>query len=171
MAATADKEGYLFPDTYLIPKDVAVESVVSLLTNNFEKKVGQADKSTIILASIVEREAVGSEDRQLVADILTKRLAAGMGLNADATLQYAIGKPGNWWPVPLASDKKVKSAFNTYMYRGLPPAPIANPGLGSIRAVLGARETAYLYYLHDPEGKIHPAKTFEEHQMNIDKYL
>lgn len=171
LAATTNLEGYLFPDTYLVPREATAGAVVRLLTETFYKKVGVIDRDTVILASIVEREAVGSEDRQLVADILTKRLKVGMGLNADATLQYALGKPDNWWPVPVASDKLVNSAYNTYKYKGLPPAPIANPGLAVIAAVRQAQDTPYLYYLHDQEGNIHPAKTLEEHQANIGKYL
>lgn len=171
LTATTNLEGYLFPDTYLVPREATAGAVVRLLTETFYKKVGVVNKDTVILASIVEREAVGSEDRQLVADILTKRLKVGMGLNADATLQYALGKPDNWWPVPTASDKLVNSAYNTYKYKGLPPAPIANPGLAVITAARDAQDTPYVYYLHDAEGKIHPAKTLEEHQVNIVQYL
>lgn len=171
LAATTNLEGYLFPDTYLVPREATAGAVVRLLTETFYKKVGAIDRDTVILASMVEREAVGGEDRQLVADILAKRLKVGMGLNADATLQYALGKPDNWWPVPIASDKLVNSAYNTYKYNGLPPAPIASPGLAVITAVRDAQDTPYLYYLHDQEGNIHPAKTLEEHQANIGKYL
>lgn len=171
LTATTNLEGYLFPDTYLVPREATAGAVVRLLTETFYKKVGVVNKDTVILASIVEREAVGSEDRQLVADILTKRLKVGMGLNADATLQYALGKPDNWWPVPTASDKLVNSAYNTYKYKGLPPAPIANPGLAVITAARDAQDTPYVYYLHDAEGKIHPAKTLKEHQVNIVQYL
>ena len=165
------EEGYLFPDTYLVPREASAGAAINLLTETFQRKVGGVDRQTVILASIVEREAYGQEDRQMVADVLTKRLKVGMGLNADATLQYALGTAGEWWPIPEASDRLIKSAYNTYKYAGLPPAPIANPGLESIQAVKQAKETVYVYYLHDPEGKIHPAKTFEEHQANISRYL
>lgn len=171
LTATTNLEGYLFPDTYLVPREATAGAVAQLLTETFRKKVGPVNRDTVILASMIEREAVGSEDRQLVADILTKRLRVGMGLNADATLQYALGKPDNWWPVPTAQDKLVNSAYNTYKYNGLPPAPIANPGLAVITAVRQAQDTPYLYYLHDQEGNIHPAKTLEEHQANIGQYL
>ena len=171
LAATTKLEGYLFPDTYLIPKEATVGAVVKLLTETFRKKVGAIDRDTVILASIVEREAKGEADRKLVAEILLKRLKLNMGLNADATLQYILGEPSGWWPTPTAADKQLQSVFNTYIYTGLPPAPIANPGLAVITAVRQAQDTLYLYYLHDQEGNIHPAKTLEEHQANIDRYL
>lgn len=171
LEVTDDKEGYLFPDTYLIPKEASAAAVVNLLTDTFEKKVGEVGRQTVILASMVEREAKGDHDRQIIADILTKRLKLGMGLNVDATLQYILGNQTDWWPIPQAQDKQLKSAFNTYIYAGLPPAPIASPGLAAITAVLQTQDTPYLYYLHDREGSIHVAETLAEHQENIRRYL
>lgn len=168
---SAANEGYLFPDTYLIIKEASAGAIVKLLSETFQKKVGAADRDTVILASIVEREARGEADRQLVANILVKRLKAGMGLNADATLQYALGKPDNWWPVPSAADKLINSAYNTYKYKSLPPGPIANPGLKAMQAVWRASDTPYWYYLHDKQGEIHPAKTLAEQAENIRRYL
>jgi len=168
---SAAEEGYLFPDTYLMPQEASAGAVVKLLTETFRKKVGVIDRDMVILASIVEREAKGEADRKLVAAILLKRLKLNMGLNADASLQFILGGPTDWWPTPKAVDKQLKSPFNTYIYAGLPPAPIANPGLAVITAVRQAQDTPYVYYLHDAEGEIHPAKTLEEHQANIDRYL
>jgi len=168
---SAAEEGYLFPDTYLMPQEASAGAVVKLLTETFRKKVGAIDRDTVILASIVEREAKGEADRKLVAEILLKRLKLNMGLNADATLQYILGEPSGWWPTPTAADKQLQSAFNTYIYTGLPPAPIANPGLAVITAVRQAQDTLYLYYLHDKNGDIHYAKSFFEHRQNVLKYL
>lgn len=174
---TRHQEGYLFPDTYLIPRDASAQNIADLLRQTFDKKVtstpnqsGLTEKEIIILASIVEREAQGS-DRQDIANILFKRLENNLGLNADATLQYLIGNPDNWWPVPTSQDKLIDSPYNTYKYRGLPEAPIANPGLASIKAVLNVQDTPYLYYLHDSQGDIHLAQTLKEHQTNIRRYL
>ena len=174
---THDQEGYLFPDTYLIPRDASVKDIADLLNQTFNIKVDLSsnqtnltEKEIIILASIVEREAQGS-DRQDIANILFKRLKNNIGLNADATLQYALGTPNNWWPTPTAKDKLINSPYNTYKYQGLPPSPIANPGLSSVQAVLNVQDTLYLYYLHDPKGQIHLAKTLAEHQVNIRLYL
>lgn len=177
---TQDQEGYLFPDTYLIPQQASPAAIVKLLTQTFSQKTqslwinnqtGLTQSQVVILAAIVEREARGEVDRQIVANILTKRLKSGMGLNADATLQYILGTPSEWWPIPSSADKKLSSPFNTYLHTGLPPAPIANPGLASLMAVIQAQDTPYLYYLHDSQGTLHPATTLEEHTANIHRYL
>ena len=101
-----------------------------------------------------------------------------MGLQADATVQYAVASkkcvPGiecNWWPILTKQDLTIDSLYNTYKYRGLPPTPIANPGLSSIKAAIFPEKTEYFYYLHDPSGKIHYAKTLDEHNANVRKYL
>ena len=175
-----NKEGYLFPDTYLIPKQASEAAIIQLLGDTFEKKArpelaknqtGLTEREVVNLAAIIEREARGEADRQLVVNILVKRLKMGIGLNADATLQYILGTPDNWWPVPTAADKLINSAYNTYKYKGLPPGPIANPGLKAMQAVLRANDTPYLYYLHDKQGGIHQAKTLAEQTENIRRYL
>jgi len=181
---TKNLEGKLFPDTYLFPKEAEAKKIVEILANNFQKKSPQPSKETLILASIVEREARHSEDRPIVAGILLKRLEQGWPLQADATVQYAVATQQysnlamkqssnfDWWPKSLIKeDLKIKSLYNTYLYQGLPPGPICNPGLASIEAVLNSQETDYWFYLSDNEGKMHYAKTAEEHQENIEKYL
>ncbi len=190
LALTEDSEGFLFPDTYLFSREADASLVVSTLKNNFTKKVqGLEDKISasrlsfrdlVILASIVEREAREDEERRVVAGILLKRLEIGMPLQADATVQYAVASIKckveskdceNWWPILIREDLKVDSQYNTYKYPGLPPNPITNPGLSSIEAVVSPIETDYLYYLHDPQGNVHYAKTLEEHNENVRKYL
>lgn len=184
--AKVAREGYMFPDTYLIPRDATVGAVAAMLRATFDQKIDDALRrdvkktgltldEVVTLASIVEREGRTDEDRPVIAGILLKRLNADWPLQADATLQYALGYQvgeKTWWKKALADeDKKIKSAFNTYLNPGLPPGPIANPGIDSIRAVIYPKETDYWYYLHDTQGGVHYAKTLEEHNSNIAKYL
>jgi len=180
------REGYMFPDTYLVPRDATVGAVAALFTTTFDKKVDEAMRAdakktgltfpeVMTLASIVEREGRTNEDRPVIAGILLKRLKADWPLQTDATLQYALGYQAGektWWKKSLyEEDKKVKSPYNTYTNPGLPPGPIANPGISSIKAVIYPKESDYWYYLHDPQGGVHYAKTLEEHNANIAKYL
>ena len=162
---TASREGRLFPDTYLIPTYAAPADIVQIMTTNFITKVGSIDSQSLILASLVEREANSSADRPVIAGILWKRLKAGWPLQVDATVQYARG---NWSPI---TDTRYPSIYNTYIHLGLPPTPIANPGLASINAVRTPQTTPYWFYLHTPDGKAYFARTIEEHNLNIDKYL
>lgn len=177
------KEGYMFPDTYLFEPDVTEEQIVQKLTDNFDQKYSEDLKSKIkasglsteegiILASIVEREARTEEARTGVANILLKRYKIGMGLNADATIQYALGYQPlekSWWKRHLTKeDLKINSPYNTYIHSGLPPSPICNPGLISLKAVANAdSNTPYLYYYHDSKGRSFYAKTLEEHNQNV----
>ena len=94
-----------------------------------------------------------------------------MGLQADATVQYAVGTSENWWPILTKEDIATSSPYNTYRFRGLPPAPIANPGLSSLRAAIFPQENDYLYYLHDSKGQIYYARTLEEHNENVRQHL
>lgn len=184
-------EGQLFPDSYLLPQGATQSAILNIFRKNFQKKVisgleenwqstGRSKDNILILASLVEREAKTDEDRKIVAGILFKRLETGWPLQIDATVQYVLGSkqcsiltsPCDWWPSKIGSnDLKVISLFNTYLYKGLPPSPICNPGLSAITAVLAPQESDFWYYLSDEEGKIHYAKTSEEHTANIVKYL
>lgn len=187
----AAKEGYMFPDTYLFNPDVAASDIVLTMKSNFNrkyddelqnkiKKLGLTPSEGVILASIVEREGRSDEVRRMIASILIKRLNIGMGLNADATIQYALVKKGTlappsegWWKRHLTKDDlKVDSPYNTYLHRGLPPTPISNPSLSSLQAVAGADpSTPYLYYYHDSQGRSHYGKTLDEHNENVANYL
>lgn len=177
------KEGYMFPDTYLFPKEATVEYITSTLRKTFDARFtpdlkskirsqGLTEEQGVILASIVEREARSSEARRMVASILLKRFKIGMALNADATLQYVLGyqqSERSWWKRSLTSeDKKIDSPYNTYQHAGFPPKPIANPGLSSLKAVAEADpSTPYLYYYHDSKGNSYYAETLEEHNKNV----
>lgn len=180
-------EGYLFPDTYLIPTNATAESVVSILKNNFDNKFSQelrsqakdknlTEKEVVILASLVEREARQPTTRQKIASIILKRYLAGWPLDIDATVQYALGyQPSEktWWKKNLTEeDVKINSMYNTYKNVGLPPGPICNPSLSSIEAVVNADpKTPYWYYITDKNGVMHYAATLEEQNNNIRKYL
>lgn len=174
-------EGYLFPDTYLIPKDADAQLVVSLMKQNFEKKFETiantaklSKEEIVIIASLIEREAKFAQDRPLVASVILNRINIGMKLDIDATVQYALGYQGKekrWWKRNLTKDDlAIDSPYNTYTHAGLPPTPIANPGLAALKAVISPTQTNYLYYVSDKTGHNHYAQTLEEHQANIKKY-
>ena len=176
-------EGVYFPDTYLIPTSESGLDVAGRMIRHFDEKFApylpQFAKQNIVwttglrLASVVQREAAGKEDMPLIAGILWNRLLKEMKLEVDATVQYARGKTDTgWWAAIKASDiDEIDSPYNTYKYKGLPPHPISNPGISAIEAVLNPAETDCLYYLHDNSRQIHCAVTYEEHVVNIEKYL
>lgn len=185
---TSDLEGFLFPETYLIPKEATAFQVVEILRDTLDQKIpdeeklraqeqGLSFKQAMILASLVEREAKYEKDRSLVAGILIKRFKNDWPLQADASIQYelgtkaCLGKEGDcdWWP--RVKDTKLETPYNTYLNFGLPPAPICNPSLVSIESVLNPKESQYWFYLSDDSGKIHYAETNQEHEENIKKYL
>lgn len=168
----ANLEGYLFPDTYRIPLGSDARAVIQRLLGNFDKKVAPKLKAagkplgpTIVKASLIEREAEVEEDRANIAGVIENRLAKGMRLQIDATVQYAL--PAHKGRL-LFADLKVKSPYNTYLNKGLPPGAICNPGLPSIDAALNPEKSNYLFYVAGPDGKKHLfAATFAEHQKNI----
>ena len=175
-------EGVYFPDTYLIPNNESPADTAKRLRNHFEEKFAPAAKEAakqnikwdtlLKIASLVQREAGGQTDMPIIAGIIWNRLLQGMKLDIDATIQYARGNTGNGWWAPIsASDKQLDTPYNTYMYKGLPPHPICNPGLEAINAVLHPSETKCLYYLHDSNGQIHCAETYEQHLQNVATYL
>ena len=180
------KEGQLFPDTYLIPKTATIDTILKLMEANFQKKMGEArkefpyekrsDRDILILASLVEREAKFADDRRTVASIILKRAQSDWPLQLDATIQYGLGfqrKENTWWKRELSiDDLKVDNTYNTYMRKGLPPAPICNPGLDSIKSAFAADpNTPYWYYVNDKKGRIQVATTLEGHNENIRKFV
>lgn len=169
-------EGYLFPDTYLVPQEANEDLILRLFADNFAQKFTfisetLTEKQILTLASLVEREAKAAVDRPIIAGILAKRLKSGWPLQVDATVQYAKGGSGEWWPTVYKEDLKIKSPYNTYLNKGLPPGPICNPGLASIKAVITPQATEYWYYLTGTDGLMHYAATSADHQQNIQKYL
>ncbi len=170
-----ENEGYLFPDTYLIPKEADINTIVSIMRNNFDAKYETLDaagsnlskEEIVTLASLIEREARLSEDRPIVSSVINNRLDLGMKLDIDATLQYILGyqkEQKRWWKNGLTdADKLINSSYNTYRVAGLPPGPISNPGLSSLQAAINPANTDYLFYITDESGK-------NGHEANIKKY-
>jgi len=181
MESSEGLEGQLFPDTYLFPKTATATKVVQTLNATYKNKAKDINVSiqTLTMASLVERETRTDDERTVVAGILWKRLEAGWPLQVDATLQYIVASDNcdatdfecEWWPKLPNKDVAGTSAFNTYKNRGLPPMPIASPGLSSIRASANPEDSEYWYYLHDAKGVIHYAGTLEEHNQNIIDFL
>ena len=179
-------EGYLYPETYLVPLNFNTTQTCKLLRNHYEKIAQENlrdqtyrsplnEKEIIILASIIEREAKKPADMAMVSGILHNRLELGMPLQVDATLQYAKGydaENNTWWPAPTATDKQLDSPYNTYQQPGLPAGPISNPGLNAITAAANPTTTDNLYYISNLSGtQMYYAKTYDQHQQNIDQYL
>lgn len=177
-----DNEGYLFPDTYLLPKEADVDTIISIMTNNFDAKYETIDTSKtnlskaqiVTLASLIEREARHDEDRPMVSSVIHNRLNIGMKLDIDATLQYIKGYDNyqkKWWSSNITNaDKTSSSSYNTYNHAGLPPAPISNPGLTSLQAAVNPASTDYLYYITDKNGVNRYAETLDQHEANISRY-
>lgn len=175
-------EGYLFPDTYLIPRDAEVETIISIMRNNFDTRMKQGGvvldnpklADAVIIASIIEKEAKFAADMPLVSSVIHNRIENGMALQVDPSVAYALGRQpnGKFGKAELTfDDLKIDSPYNTYANVGLPPTAISNPGVTAIQAALHPISTDYLYYISDKKGHIHAAKTLEGHQANINKYL
>ena len=181
-------EGYLFPDTYQFPKESEPTRVVEIMLQNWDRRVsadlrekaaarGMTLYEVVTLASIVEREAVVDEERATIAGVYLNRLARDMRLEADPTVQYALGQDaatGRWW-TPLTTDQvqNTDSPYNTYRVEGLPPGPICNPGLAAIQAVVNPEPTDYIYFVANKragDGSHVFALTFDEHVANVQQY-
>jgi UPF0755 protein len=190
LPVAASLEGYLFPDTYRFPVNVSEpEIVLASMLENFEKRVGTdgliggssglSDYDLITLASIVEREAVQGDERPLIASVYLNRLngacpdVGGRYLQADPTVQYAKGTTGNWWwkPQTIEEYAEVQSLYNTYLNPGLPPGPIASPGLLAIEATKSPSQTVYCFFVATGDDGRHAfARTLAEHERNLAIY-
>lgn len=182
-----DLEGYLFPDTYQFFKNSTPNEVITAMLSNFSKRLGSIDISDadkkyngltlseiITLASIIEKESGGQgsvsgsltlqEERDLVASVFYNRMKIGQALESDATVNFVTGKDT---PAASFEDLKVNSAYNTYKYAGLPPGPICNPSLGSIKAAISPATSDFFFFLHkQPSGEVAFSRTFDEHVRN-----
>ncbi len=183
LAGLTTTEGFLYPDTYILPRELGAGELVTEMVRNFALHLG-ADlregiasqgltiPQAVALASMVQREAVQAEEQPLIASVFYNRLAIGMKFDSDPTVQYALGyntAQETWWTNPLSlDDLQYDSPYNTYLYTGLPPAPIANPSLSALRAVAYPEQTPYYYFraLCDGSGLHAFAQTFEEHLQN-----
>jgi UPF0755 protein len=179
LEAKAPLEGYLFPDTYFMRPDMTAPQIVDVLLDTFERKVGttlraaSAERKVAIydivkLASIVEREARDRKESPTIAGVYTNRLRIGMKLDADPTIQYAIGE----WRELSLDDLKLESPYNTYRVAGLPPSPIANPGVAALEGAAKPADVPYFYFVakSDGTGGHAFAVTLEEHEANRIKY-
>lgn len=185
----ASFEGYLFPDTYRFPVGASPADILGQMFGNLEDKIEQKDRDqiaasgrtfyqTLILGSIVEREAARDDERPIIASTYLNRLGPTCEkevfgyLAADPTVQYAMGydpEQKTWWPiVPSVEDYlKVNSPYNTYLYPGLPPGPIANPGLASIKAAIYPAQTTYCYFVASGDGGHVFSETGAQHELNV----
>jgi UPF0755 protein len=183
LAGATTTEGFLFPDSYIVPRDVTVDAFVNGLIRNFAlhlapditneyQRAGLSIYQAVTLASLVQREAVHDEEKPLIASVYLNRYKINMKLDADPTVQYALGYSiinQSWWTSPLSLvDLQVNSPYNTYINTGLPPTPIANPGMEALRAVAFPAQTNYLYFRARCDGSgFHDfAETFDEHLQN-----
>ncbi len=183
LPATVSTEGFLYPDSYIVPRDTSVDALLSGFLRNFGlhlttdlregfDRQGLDIYQAVTLASLVQREAVQPEEAAQIASVFLNRLAIGMKLDSDPTVQYALGYnavQATWWTNPLsAQDLQFDSPYNTYLYNGLPPGPICNPSLDSLRAVAFPAETPYYYFRARCDGSgLHDfSVTFEEHLQN-----
>jgi UPF0755 protein len=176
LARAHNLEGYLFPSTYHLKKNMHPQEVINLLKSEFDRQVrplfskgfaeGLDERKTMIIASIVEREAVEDSERPLIAAVYINRLRRRMPLEADPTTQYAIGytaKDGYWKKALTYKDLKFKSPYNTYAVGGLPPGPICSPGKASVAATLAPANFDALYFVSDRKGKHIFNSSFQEH--------
>ncbi|MFC1645104.1 endolytic transglycosylase MltG [Patescibacteria group bacterium] len=171
-------EGYLFPDTYFFYLDSTSEDIISKMLDNFDKKLSQELRLSIggqkksiheiiTMASVIEKEVKSEADKNIVGGIFQNRVSVGQPLQSCATLAYILGENKKQYSY---EDTKVESLYNTYLYPGLPPGPIANPGLSSIKAAVHPDDTDYNYFLSDPEtGETVFSVTLDEHNLNKDR--
>jgi UPF0755 protein len=169
-----------------LPPDADAAYLVNAMLQNFDRQVtpamrqaygaqGLSLREAVIVASIVQREAVAEEERPLIASVFLNRIGEGMHLQADPTVQYAVGfQPGNnsWWKSPLSlDDLRLDSPYNTYLYDGLPPGPIANPGRGALEAVAFPAETPFFFFVADCDAEGNDRHlfsiTYDEHLANV----
>ncbi len=180
--AGASLEGYLFPSAYSFPLDGSADDIIRQMLSRFNDSLtpqlwerinssGRSLHEILIIASIIEREVIEDSERVLVSAVIWNRLEAGMLLQMDSTVQYAVGRAGDWWKRELTlADLEVDSPYNTYRSSGLPPTPIAAPGLASIEAAANPANVPYIFFFARGDGTHAFAVTFEEHQANVERY-
>ena len=179
--AARDLEGYLFPDTYALPRRATADQLVARMVTSFTKALtpdliekatanGQSVRQLVTLASIVEKETGRSDERPMVAAVYANRLKIGMGLQCDPTVIYALERAGKYSGNLRREDLQVDSPYNTYRYAGLPPGPIAAPGLASLEAAANPADVPYLYFVSRNDGSHAFAATLEEHNRNVQQY-
>jgi UPF0755 protein len=177
-AAATDLEGYLFPDTYTLPRRTTAEQLVARMVARFDKALtpemrkqaaaqGMTVRQLVTLASLVEKETARTEERPLVAAVYANRLKIGMGLQCDPTVIYALERAGKYSGNLTRADLQFDSPYNTYRYAGLPPGPIAAPGQASLDAAANPADVPYLYFVSRNDGSHAFATTLDEHNRNV----
>jgi UPF0755 protein len=176
-----DLEGYLFPDTYALPRRATADQLVARMVASFTKALtpdliekatanGQSVRQLVTLASIVEKETGKAEERPMVAAVYANRLKIGMGLQCDPTVIYALERAGRFNGNLTREDLQFDSPYNTYRYAGLPPGPIAAPGRASLEAAADPASVPYLYFVSRNDGSHAFASTLDEHNRNVQQY-
>lgn len=176
---TKNLEGYLFPSSYLIPISATPKQIETMFETQFRRalpvdavqkarRVRLSVPQVVTVASLVQQEGKADDERPLIASVIYNRLRLGMPLEVDATLEYAFAQHHS---VITYGDLKTESPYNTYKHQGLPPTPIANPGEPSIRAAFNPRQSDFLYYVYKGDGHSAFARTLQEHNANVRKYL
>jgi UPF0755 protein len=179
--AASDLEGYLFPDTYTLPRRTTAEQLIARMTARFEKALtpeiraqaaarGLTVRQLVTLASLVEKETAKAEERPLVAAVYVNRLKIGMGLQCDPTVIYALERAGRYTGNLTRADLQFDSPYNTYRYAGLPPGPIAAPGRASLQAAAQPADVPYLYFVSRNDGSHAFAATLDEHNRNVHEW-
>jgi UPF0755 protein len=174
-------EGYLFPETYHFAKGASAKEIVAAMVYQFMKvftqewieraeELGMSIRDVVILASLIEKETSLREEKRLVSAVFHNRLKMGMKLDCDPTIIYALKREGRFKKRLRTKDLKFNSPFNTYLYPGLPPGPIANPGKDSIEAALYPADEKFLYFVSRNDGSHHFSQSFREHQNAVNKY-
>ncbi len=176
-----DLEGYLFPETYSLPPKATASRLVHLMVDRFEQLFtedmrqsaearGMTTRQAVTLASIVEKETARGEERSIVAAVYLNRLQARMPLQCDPTVIYALEKAGRYNGNITRADLDIDSPYNTYRYPGLPPGPIASPGLPSLKAAVAPADVGFLYFVSRNDGSHVFARTLDEHNANVRKF-
>jgi UPF0755 protein len=179
--AAKDLEGYLFPETYALPRKTDAAKLVGIMVKRFEHvftpELRQAAaaghlsiRQVVTLASIVEKESARTDERPVVAAVYHNRLRIGMALQCDPTVIYALQRAGTYTGNLRRDDLTFDSPYNTYRYPGLPPGPIASPGRGSLEAAVNPAGADYLYFVSRNDGSHEFARTLDEHNRNVQKY-
>ena len=179
--AAPDLEGYLFPNTYALPRQATADQLVQRMVTQFRDALspeivqratsrGLSVRQLITLASLVEKETARSEERPIVAAVYSNRLRIGMGMQCDPTVIYALERAGKYTGNLTREDLRFDSPYNTYRYAGLPPGPIANPGRASIDAASAPEDVPYLYFVSRNDGSHVFSATLDEHNRNVFEY-
>jgi len=179
--AATDLEGYLFPETYAMPREATAATLVGLMVARFKQlftpemqqagtALGLSVRQAVTLASLVEKETAAPPERPMVAAVYLNRLKIGMGMQADPTVIYALQRAGKYDGNLRRDDLQFDSPYNTYRYPGLPPGPIASPGLASLQAAVAPAQVDYLYFVSRNDGSHVFARTLDEHNENVREF-